>query len=258
MSYVLFLLRHDLFWAMLGGIGVGAVVAATTILPTRRPQPERVRARKWTVTYLALALVVIAGAGVFLFVGTADIAYRECLIVGLVTTALTATAGRFPRAAGIPIVVAVVVAAAVVGFGLRGWSPVRADTEVARIRALSVAADESVVEISGPLGSAGVPEVVTLPGIAVVASVDTLVVSRFLFLTGSSLRFRHDDRGLLSVPADQEKPVADAGTGLLARFGAVAPDISMSSPFPLRLLRPCLVALHADGTLVVSEQRGQE
>jgi hypothetical protein len=257
-SYALFLLRSDLFWAMLAGIGLGAVVAAATILPARRSQPERVRARKWTATYLALALLVVAGAGAYLFVGAADIAYRECLIVGLVATALTAAAGRFPRAAGIPIVVAVVVAAAVVGFGLRDWIPVRADTEVARIRALSVVADESVVEISGPLGSAGVPEVVTLPGTTVVASVDTLVISRFLFLTGSSLRFRHDDRGLLSIPADREKPVADAGTGLLARLGAITPDVSVSSAFPLRLLRPYSVVVRVDGTVIVSEQRGQE
>ena len=263
MSYALYLLRHDLFWAAVIGLGLGGALSAVTVIPSRGRHPDRIRAGKWTRVFLALSLSVIGAAGALLFVGFDRFVYPEWLITGLVVLVLSAAAARFPRGAGIPLFLLIVVASVVVVYSLRGWTPVRTETEIATLRPLSVSQTDSTVEVDGPAGSIAFPDVVSLPSSSAVVSVDRLVVSRYLFLSGAEERIRFDRRTLLSAAGDRtpsgEAPgAATAGPELLLRIGAATVSVETSDAFPLRLLRPFRVVAAPGGVVRVAEQRSQE
>ena len=185
MSYAGFLIRHDLFWSLLTGCGLGGVIAAVTLLPSRSPHPDRTRSRRTTVALLCAAFADASVAGGLLFVGFGQFVFPGWLVVGIVALVLSAVGGRFPRSAGVPILLVVTTLAVMLALSLQSWTPVRADTRIATFRVLSVSETRSRIEMEHPTNPSLPAQVYEISSNQAVASVHFLTLSRYLFLAGS-------------------------------------------------------------------------
>src|SRR6056297_3342565 len=125
MTYGGFLLRHPLFWALLCGLAIGVAFAAASSRPSRSRRPARASARKWTITWLALSIAFGSAATGMIVVPDLAILRLEsvwALLAGLIVCGLGL---RFPRSAGLPVLVLVGSAAILGGWLVRGYIPAR-------------------------------------------------------------------------------------------------------------------------------------
>jgi hypothetical protein len=255
-GYAGYLLRHDLFWTFLLGAGLGGVVATATVVPSRHPDPERVRSRKWTVAPLWGALIIIAATGGILAVGLDQFRYPAWLIVGLISLIVVAIGVRFPRAAGLPIVLVVAVAATLFSWSLRGWTPIRSPTQIGTMRVLSVGPDHSIIETRE--SELSVPGVLELTGDQAVAIIPSMELSRYLFFSGAE-RWIHvsgDPRGYVHCPDAAPAGFSPAGLlGLLERPGGARFSVAQSNIQQLRLLRGYRISVLEDGSVQIRDQR---
>ena len=138
MSYGAYLVRHPLFWALVVGMAVGAAGAFATRRTSRACRPDRAQARKWALTWLALSLGVAAlAAGTVIPDGLRLFSLRA-LWMGLGALVVVGLALRFPRAAGIPVIVLAGTAVVLGAWTVRDMQPLRTQAELARVTVLSV------------------------------------------------------------------------------------------------------------------------
>ncbi|MFP4377930.1 MAG: hypothetical protein ACLFP4_12885 [Spirochaetales bacterium] len=191
MSYWGFLIRHELFWALVVGVALGGAIADATRRPAlsvRSRRSRRSRDRKWARFWLWLAAAVAAAA--------AGMVIPPNLVIFTPPAAYTAAAGfilaaaalRFPRAAGIPIAVLLVLAASGGGLLVRSWTPVRDTRVLAEFVVLALEEDRMSVEVEIDPDRAASPEtsVVQIPDRNLTVRALLHEPSPYLFLLGAS------------------------------------------------------------------------
>src|SRR6056297_1065140 len=165
MTYGGFLLRHPLFWALLCGLAIEVAFAAATSRPSRSRRPARASSRKWTITWFALSIAFAAAAAGMIVVPDLAILRLEsvsALLAGLLVCGLGL---RFPRSAGLPVLVLVGSVAILGGWLVRDYVPVRSTTELGEFTVLSVREQELAVEVVLRTPTSDeVPEIVNVPG----------------------------------------------------------------------------------------------
>lgn len=196
MSYVEYLIHAPLFWAALAGLSLGGATASAT---SRDRRAGRTRGRKWTVMFLFLSFAVAAVVCGVIVPGGWDLFRLPSAYVAAGSLLYFGLALRFPRAAGLPALLAlsvVVVASVAV---MRPWLPVRGSTVVAQARVLSADADGYHVELADftPGVDATFPTVTRVGGLTLEPVVDLFEISPYLFFLGT-------DRGVRLVSVTPE------------------------------------------------------
>ncbi|MFW6288907.1 MAG: hypothetical protein ACOC2Q_03910 [Spirochaetota bacterium] len=241
MTYGGFLLRHPLFWPLLSGLATGVALAAATSRPSRSRRPARASSRKWTITALALSIAVAAVAAGMIVVPDLAIIRLESAWAFLAGLVIFGLGFRFPRSAGLPVLMLVGSAAILGGWMVRGYIPVRDRTELGEFTVLSVRDDELAVEVLLSTSAVEVPEIVTVAGERLRAEVDQLDLPEALFVLGAR-RFVHYG-GLSGAASDSRgagaprTPVLDRALELpsvrLARVSATSPAINLLRTYRL-------------------------
>lgn len=237
MSYGAFLLSTPFFWANLCGLGVGAALSALTRLPRRARDAERARARKGVAVPLRFALAVAAIVGGFLVAESGSMLDLRLLPVAGVAAAGAFLFLRFPRIAGIPIVLAVAIAAVFAVLFIEPFVPVRGPTELGVLRVLSI--DEGIMRVEVATRGDASARVVELPGRELAVRAVVFVVPPQLVFLGATAGAR-----LAAISAAEAEqviweyvPPHDGLLELLKRIPGVALRQTSSAPARTNILR---------------------
>ena len=184
MSYAQYLATHELFWAMLSGGFLGVAVALATHRARRSRRPYRTRSRLVALAIFFLALAVAAVAAGIILPANVALVGLPSLYTGAAALLVVGAAVRFPRAAGIPLLMLAGAAAVYLPSTVRGWQPVRTEAVVAEVVIVSMTDDSLTLELSSAQRADQPAEIVEQDGTVLRATVEELLVSRYLFLLG--------------------------------------------------------------------------
>lgn len=200
MSYARYLANHELFWAMLSGALLGAAVAFATMPVRRARRPRRARSRHRAAAIMATSGAVVAAAAGFIFPDNlALLTVRSAIVAG---TALVAAgvAFRFPRAAGLPVLILVGGTVVFFSSALDGWHPVRSQAVVAEIVVVSMSDASLTLEVADVLRPDLPSGIVEQDGDALRVTAEELVLSPYLFLLGASRFIALSEPGIRQLP----------------------------------------------------------
>ena len=225
MGYAQYLATHELFWALLAGGFLGGAIAALTRRTGRSNRPGRARARNRSLSIAALALAVAAATGGLLFPPELAIVGLPALSVAGASLLVVGASLRFPRSAGMPVLLLAGAGAVFLAVSVSGWRPVREPQSVAQVVVVSMAADSLTLEVTEVLGAgdqAAQPRIVRQEGGELVATVEEIVLSPYLFLLGGRRFVWFSGPSGPSVPseadgADGAAPPVMLPPGLYAR-----------------------------------------
>jgi hypothetical protein len=219
MGYAQYLATHELFWALLAGGFLGGAIAALTRRTGRSNRPGRARARNRSLSIAALALAVAAATGGLLFPPELAIVGLPALSVAGASLLVVGASLRFPRSAGMPVLLLAGAGAVFLAVSVSGWRPVREPQSVAQVVVVSMAADSLTLEVTEVLGAgdqAAQPRIVRQEGGELVATVEEIVLSPYLFLLGGR-RFVWFSGPSEPSEADGAAPPVMLPSGLYAR-----------------------------------------
>ncbi len=226
MSYGGFLLRHPLFWSLLCGFAVGGALAAATRRTRNTRRPERVASRKWAFAWLFLSIAVAAAAAGIIAPPEPAVYHRLAPVVAGIGFALGLLGLRFPKAAGVPVLLILGSMAFLGAWMVRDFVPVRTPVSPARFVVLSVRESGLTLEVARITdGSIGQPVVVSVADSGLRAELELLELPEELFLLGAD-RFVRYVGPAGGGPADGT-PVLDAAVDRgLVRLVKVEPELA--------------------------------
>ncbi len=192
MTYGGFLLRHPLFWALLCGLALGVAGAAATRRRRSFRRSDPTASRKWAIVWLALSVAVVAAAAGMIVPDVPAYAHPVALTVAAVGLCAGAVALRFPRSAGVPVLLLIGSFAVFGALLVRDFEPVRTRVSPARFTVLALREPGLTLEVSrGAADAMGQPAVVSVPGQVLTAELDLLDVPDWLFLLGAGRFVRY-------------------------------------------------------------------
>jgi hypothetical protein len=224
---------------LIAGVGIGGLIPGRHV----RFSDERTRYRRLVRLYLCLTATLLLGLAGLFVPGPEQILDRGLLPTAGVGVAVGALVARFPRAAGMPVVVLAVAAAAAIALLHVPWAPVSPPEAVVDLRVLRAGGGTVTVEYAPrDGGAAGIPAgfpgdgaetVVSASGSRLSMTVEVLQLSRGYFLAGMAYGYRLVE--LNGAPLVERRDVFDRPQGasrwlydLLARHERALPGIRLS------------------------------
>lgn len=159
------LLANPYLWAFVSALFLGAAANRASRPSTyprwRAADPDKARAAKWTLFTLYLSLALAAALAALLVAGPRWVGDRVLLYFYLGATALCFLVFRFKKSVGSLVVLLVVALVITLLLFFRSLSPFTGETEIGRVRVLSVREEQMRLELLVPDRD---PLLVALPG----------------------------------------------------------------------------------------------
>ncbi len=225
MTYGGYLLRHPLFWSLLCGLAVGAASATATRRPRSSRRSVPAASRNWAMVWLALSVAVVAAAAGMIAPAEPAIAHPIAPAVAAVGLSVAFSGLRFPRSAGVPVLLLLGSFAFFGALLVRDFTPVRTQGVPARVTVLAVRESGLTLEVLRDAPDAvAQPAVVSVPDRVLRAELDLLDVPDALFLLGSGRFVRYlGPAGDAPVEAPIVQAAVDRG---VVRLERVRPEVS--------------------------------
>lgn len=225
------LLTEALPWVLLSGVFLGAAASRATRRTANRPDPERARTRTWVLACVWLSLALLAAVGAVLVPGSERLVARgaggrlelaEPLApwVALAGFVVAFLASRFRKAVGIPVVALALAALIALGLFLQSVRAFTGETEIAAVKAITVADGRMRLEVQ-PAG--GPSELVELEGEYFAPVVAVVIFDDLWVFLGARTWYRFT--GLVSFTMDHGLPVQTDTVWRLERPPGVAESL---------------------------------
>jgi len=153
MAYSAAIMASPFTWLFVSAFFLGAALARAT----RRARPrflgddlQRARSAKWTFFSLFLSLAVIAALGAVFVPGPQKIRDERLLYFFLAGAGVFFLAFRFKKSAGLAALLLAAAVVVAVSLFLRSLAAFTGETEIARVRALSVRDGRMKLELASP------------------------------------------------------------------------------------------------------------
>ncbi len=161
-SFVRPILSSPFPWVVLAGVFLGAAIMSLTRRTRHRRDPERARTRKWVAACVLASVAVVFGLLAVFIPGPEKIAHVSFAWTAGIAAGVSFLALRFRKSLGIPVLVLLIAAVAVLGLFFRSIHAFTGETEIATVRAIAVAGDSMKIELARR-GAA--PALLTLDGV---------------------------------------------------------------------------------------------
>ncbi|MFP4364471.1 MAG: hypothetical protein ACLFR1_11465 [Spirochaetia bacterium] len=245
MDFSLYFLGNSFFWVYTAVLFLGAAASRLTLLPSRRPDPDRARRSKPVFVLLYLSLGVASFSIALLLPNAAAIFEKYVAYICGSLFVLVFMSFRFKRAVGMPALFVIAALWLFITLSFTGWVPVYSETEAAVFRVLNIDDDEVLIEYELPDGDA---ETVTIAGSQGFVSLRAVSHNGSAVFLNAPLFYRD-----LSFSGSAGSMGESSGRVVLtlARLPMIDSMVVESGPFLLRLLHQYRVFLTQEGEIEV-------
>ncbi len=188
-SFLTPILQSPFPWSVLAGVFLGAAVATLSRGTRRRRDPERARTRKWVAACVLVSLAVVCGLLAVFVPGPQKIVDIRYAWAAAGAAVLSCIAFRFRKSFGIPVLVLVLAAGALLGLFFRSIHAFTDETEIATVRVIAVTGDSMRLEVA-PQGAP--PVLLTMDGVYFAPIVKVVIFDDLLVFLGAKTWYRFE------------------------------------------------------------------